>query len=76
MKTGELAVVVVKENPPDPRYKQEEGTVSQTIAYRDKDGNTVAEAHQFKKKDGSLGASGRPDPKRVVHEGKLYYLDR
>src|SRR5712691_2422262 len=53
---GELTAVVIHQNPPDPRYNQDEGTVSQTIAYRSKDGKTVAEAHQFLKRDGTLGA--------------------
>jgi hypothetical protein len=49
------------------------GTRSQIIAYRE--GNTtVAEVHQYLLPDGSLGASGVPDPKRLLINGLLYIV--
>jgi hypothetical protein len=36
---------------------------SQIIVYLDADGETVALAHQYLLPDGSIGASGLPDPK-------------
>jgi hypothetical protein len=47
---------------------------SQTVEYRDTYGNIVARVHQYRKSDGSLGGSGRPDPKLVVYEEVIYIL--
>ena len=72
--SGELTAVVEEEHPAAPEYNQDEGTMSQLLVYYDKSGSAVAEAHQFLKKDGSLGASGQPDPKMVVQGGIQYHL--
>jgi hypothetical protein len=45
---------------------------SQIIEYLDNDGNRVALVHQYRLRDGTLGASGQPDPKWLLHEGKIY----
>jgi hypothetical protein len=76
VESGELDAVVTSQNEPNPQYNQPEGTVSQTITYFDKDRKQAAQAHQFLLSDGSIGGSGKPDPKRVLYEGVLYYLDR
>jgi hypothetical protein len=31
--------------------------------------------HQYLRPDGTLGLSGRPDPKLVLYEGVVYYCD-
>lgn len=49
--------------------------MSQMIEYWDMFGNFIALVHQFRWPDGSLGASGRPDPKVLRHEDVLYRLD-
>lgn len=49
-------------------------TRSQMISYRDPDGNELARAHQYLRPDGTIGASGRPDPKRLYEKGILYGL--
>ncbi len=46
-------------------------TLSQFITYK-RDGQELARAHQYKLRDGSIGGSGKPDPKRCVIQGKLY----
>jgi hypothetical protein len=33
----------------------------------------MARVHQYVLVDGTIGASGRPDPKRVFYEGVLYF---
>lgn len=38
-------------------------TWSRMYAYRTPDGQPVALAHQYDRPDGSIGGSGRPDPK-------------
>ena len=49
-------------------------TRSQSIAYLDGDGNEIARVHQYLRPDGSIGLSGRPDPKRLLRDGVLYIL--
>ena len=44
------------------------------LSYRDENGNEVARVHQYERPDGSIAASGRPDPKRLVQDGILYRL--
>lgn len=48
------------------------GTLSQIVAYLDAQGRQVAIVHQYLRKDGSIGGSGKPDPKKLFHEGTLY----
>jgi hypothetical protein len=50
-------------------------THSQLMAYLNAQGRQVAIVHQFRRSDGSLGGSGQPDPKQLLHEGTLYILD-
>lgn len=45
---------------------QPPGTRSQMISYRDASDKEIARVHQYLKPDGTLGASGRPDPKRLL----------
>ncbi len=46
-------------------------TRSQLITYFDADGRRVAIVHQYLRRDGTLGASGLPDPKWLLHEGEV-----
>jgi hypothetical protein len=48
------------------------GTRSQFIIYRDGH-HEVARAHRYLLPDGQLGASGRPDPKRMLCCGVIFY---
>jgi hypothetical protein len=74
--SGELTVKDVKDgHPSPPAAKEPICTQSQLLAYLTLDGKKVAEAHQYLRPDGTVGASGRPDPKEVFHDGTLYYLD-
>lgn len=50
-------------------------TRSQTLRFHDADGRWIVEVHQYLRKDGTLGASGRPDPKRLRHQGKILVAD-
>ena len=38
------------------------------------EGQPVALVHQYRRKEGSLGVSGRPDPKRLFTSGKIIAL--
>ncbi len=73
---GQLQSTLRKsKHPSAPRAKEPFCTQSQYITYVNKDGDKVAGAHQYLRPDGSLGASGRPDPKEVLIDGVLYILD-
>jgi hypothetical protein len=50
------------------------GTRSQIIAYDSINGGMVAIVHQYLLPDGSIGASGLPDPKRLLVKGLLYIV--
>jgi hypothetical protein len=47
---------------------------SETIHFLDNQGHLIAVAHQFCRADGSIGASGKPDPKRLRDGDTLYIL--
>jgi len=42
------------------------------ISYLDPHGREIARVHQYLRKNGTLGGSGRPDPKKLLHNGVLY----
>ena len=48
------------------------GTRSQYLRYFDSDNNWVVGMHQYLQPDGTIGASGRPDPKHVVIGNTIY----
>ena len=74
-KSGEFFEVFYREGHPSPKDSHEPPcTRSQIIAYVNAQGRQVAIVHQYLRKDGQLGASGCPDPKRLFHRGKLYTL--
>lgn len=70
---GEFRQEIIANNHPS-RNKANEPycTRSQLIAYIDRAGREVARVHQYLKPDGTLGASGKPDPKSVLFSLKLY----
>ncbi|MDO8434967.1 MAG: hypothetical protein Q7S58_21420 [Candidatus Binatus sp.] len=50
-------------------------TESQQVSYRDPaTGKELARAHRYVRPDGTLGASGKPDPKRVSVNDVLYRI--
>ena len=48
--------------------------MSRMVEYRDHIGRRVALVHQYRLPDGSLGGSGKPDPKFVVVGDTTYYI--
>jgi len=73
--SGEFSAVVMDECKPRADVATEPlGTMSQMVSYRDKDDNEVACVHQYLRPDGTLGASGLPDPKKLFEEGVHYRL--
>lgn len=49
---------------------------SQMVSYFDSQGQEVVKVHRYLKRDGTLGASGKPDPKWLLHGNILYLPDR
>jgi hypothetical protein len=68
---GEFQQVLMAEGKSSPTHEPP-GTRSQLISYRDANGNEVARVHQYLRPDGTIGASGRPDPKRLMVNGIVY----
>lgn len=76
-KSGEFSAVAIEDRHPSLTVANEPFcTRSQMISYRDQSNNEVARAHQYLRTDGTLGASGKPDPKRVLFNGTLYRLKK
>ena len=74
---GELIVVLLdNRHPSPPRADEPYCTHSQMLSYRLLDGTEVARAHQYLRPDGSIGASGLPDPKKVRIKGTIFQLPR
>jgi hypothetical protein len=72
---GELTTTVMEDRHPSLTVANEPFcTRSQMVSYRDPVGNEVARVHQYLRTDGTIGASGRPDPKRLLTDGILYRL--
>jgi len=73
---GEFTQAVREERPAPPESGEPPGTLSQSISYLDRQNEEIARVHQYLRADGSIGASGRPDPKRILKDGVLYRLLR
>lgn len=67
----EFIQVIEKEKHPFPPPRGEELCCwSQYVVYRTRDGRFVGGVHQYRRQDGTLGGSGKPDPKALIHEGR------
>jgi hypothetical protein len=71
---GELRAQVDDEYVPNPEYGFPPGTRSQRVIYYDGE-TAVAVVHQYILPDGSIGASGRPDPKWLLDGGTIFMLE-
>jgi hypothetical protein len=74
---GELAAFVQSNRHPAPSFEPF-CTVSQTVHYYTRTvplPQKVAVVHQYLRPDGTLGASGRPDPKAIIQGDTMYILD-
>ena len=73
-KAGEIIEIVIHSGLPTPVKGLPAGSQTQMISYREKSGLEIARAYRFLLPDGSIGASGKPDPKRLLKNGTLYRL--
>ena len=72
---GEFQLQILKNgHPSPPRAPEPICTHSQIIAYYDAQGQKVALVHQYVRRNGALGGSGRPDPRRLLLNGVLYAM--
>jgi hypothetical protein len=74
LERGELTQRLIEDRPAPPYTWLKSGSRSQIIAYVDPQGVRVAEVHQYLQPDGSIGASGLPDPKRLLINDLLYIV--
>ena len=72
-KRGEIHTQVVKCRHLKCPLTQPICTHSQTIEFLDADGKRIALCHQYKRRDGSIGGSGKPDPKRLIVDQITYF---
>jgi len=72
IKSGEFYQTVFSERHPDPPLKGEPPcTWSQILVYWTQDRQPIAMVHQYLHPDGTIGGSGKPDPKRILVNDKL-----
>jgi len=76
IKTGEIQEIITHSGDPSPEIGLPAGTRSQMISYVDVNGFELARAHRFLLPDGTIGASGKPDPKRMYKDGKLFRIKK
>lgn len=72
--SGELREIIEKDKHPAPLGSgQAWCTHSQFITYLDSENQEVVRVFRYWREDGSLGASGLPDPKRLIINDVIYY---
>ncbi len=71
VETGTLRAVVTQHRLRTPEWS-DEPLYRQIVRYFDGD-ELVAVVNQWQRLDGSLAASGLPDPKRIIVDGKTYW---
>jgi len=69
-----MSVRLTRPAPPEDRSGQPEGTLSQLIDIFEHDGTFVASAHRYLRPGEDPAFGGRPDPKRLVVNGKMLAL--
>ena len=73
--SGELTTMLKWESHADPRRTGEPlCTQSQIVYYYAPDGHAVAVVHQYLRPDGTIGASGLPDPKCLFLQDRTIHL--
>jgi hypothetical protein len=77
VKEGEFVELLFSTHAPGPAAPPslQDGTESQEVHYFDRQVRRRAIVHQYLQPDGTLGASGKPDPKYLMgDDGTIYAL--
>ena len=75
LQEGKVSARILERNHPSaPLANVPFCTTSELVSYIDGRGQEVARVHQYRLRDGTLGASGRPDPKYLLVGDTLYLL--
>lgn len=70
---GELILVLRSDRLVLPEVGLPEGARSQMVWYFSPEGQELALIHQYLLPDGTIGGSGRPDPKRMILDDEVIY---
>lgn len=73
VKTRRLRLQVDSSHDPQPGVNEPPGTRSQLVSLWTSDGVKVATCHRYLRPDGTIGASGKLDPKMVLVKDEWYY---
>lgn len=73
IENGELAVTMLRDSHlREPEARGEKYcTRSQFLRFLDRNGLWVVEGHWYLRRDGTIGASGKFDPKHLRHKGTI-----
>jgi hypothetical protein len=75
IESGELNYRLAANNHPSrPLAQVPHCTRSQMLSYLDKHGQELFRVHRYLLPDNTIGASGKPDPKRLYHDGQWYLV--
>ena len=75
-RAGEFAErIIADRHPSKPKANEPFCTRSQMVSYIDRAGREVVRFHRYLRTDGTLGASGKPDPKVILHNLVQYVAD-
>jgi hypothetical protein len=74
---GELVQKVIHRGEFDVSLRGETDYVRTVITefVKPETGESHARTHHYERRDGSIAASGQRDPKRVLWQGRLYFID-
>jgi len=72
---GEFRRIVARDSHPSLEGSTEPFCIrSQILSYVRADGERIAIVHRYLRQDGSIGGSGRPDPKMLLDDDGILYV--
>ena len=73
---GDLTKIVSRSGKPDPENNQPIDVKSEIWLLYNNRGDYIAKVHAYVKPDGTLSASGKPDPKELIVGPNRYVLSK
>jgi hypothetical protein len=64
--------IIERGHPSAPLSKEPYCTWSVRVGYFTEAGEQIAQVHEYRRPDGTIGASGKPDPLFLLKDGTLY----